>query len=314
MRKLAIIVVVVVVVVVVAVLALPHLIDINQYRGQIQAQLQQRLNRPVQLGAMSLGVFPLRVEVQNVIIGDDPSFRSNMPFAQVGELDVSIALLPLLAKNIQVDSLELKQAKIEIIRNAQGIWNFSTAGSGPAAPAAQQAPPSQPQTAAKPAPAQAAPTTSGGFSLAELKVTDSQIAITDYQKHQSRAVYDHIDVTLKDYSPGKPFSIDAAASLPGSGSGMVQLTGDGGPVNNADFASTPFKGKVKLKEVSSLTDFANLDEPMYGLVYVWLLFSGAGAVSLDAIIKLLLGRRFEAQTTRDPAISTSTGVSRASAI
>ena len=71
---------------------------------------------------------------------------------------------------------------------------------------------------------------------------------------------------------------------------------------------------VKLKEVSSLTDFANLDEPMYGLVYVWLLFSGAGAVSLDAIIKLLLGRRFEAQTTRDPAISTSTGVSRASAI
>ncbi len=69
-------------------------------------------------------------------------------------------------------------------------------------------------------------------------------------KHQARAVYDHIDVTLKHYAPGKPFSIDATAHLPGSGSQTLQLTGDGGPVNNADFASTPFKGSVKLKEVS----------------------------------------------------------------
>ena len=63
-------------------------------------------------------------------------------------------------------------------------------------------------------------------------------------------MYDHIDVTLKDYAPGKPFSLDAAAHLPGSGSQTLQLTGNGGPVNNADFASTPFKGNVKLKEVS----------------------------------------------------------------
>jgi len=260
MRKIAIVAVVVVVLLVGLMLALPHLIDINQYRGQIQAQLQQRLNRPVQLGEMSLGVFPLRVEVRNVIIADDPSFHSSVPFAQVGELDVSIALLPLLAKNIQVDSLELKQAKIEIIRNPQGMWNFSTAGSGPAAAPAQQATPSQPQApAAKQAPAPASPTTSGGFSLAELRVTDSQIAITDYFKHQSREVYDHIDVTLRDYSPGKPFTIDATAHLPGGGAETVRLTGSGGPVNNADFASTPFKGSVKLKEVSvtSLQKFLN---------------------------------------------------------
>jgi hypothetical protein len=38
---------------------------------------------------------------------------------------------------------------------------------------------------------------------------------------------------------------------------------------------------VKLKEVSGLSDFVNLDEPLYALFYVWLLFSGAGAVSLD---------------------------------
>src|SRR5208337_2489718 len=190
MRKLAIVVIVLVAVVIVIALALPHLIDVNQYRGQIQAQLQQSLNRPVELGAMSLGLFPLRVEVKDVTIGDDPSYHSNVPFAQVGQLDVSIALLPLLSKNIEVDSLELKQAKIEIIRNAQGLWNFSTAGSS--APPAQQAPPSQPQ--AKQPSAPAAPSSSGGFSLGELKITNGEIAITDSLKHQARAVYDHIDV------------------------------------------------------------------------------------------------------------------------
>jgi uncharacterized protein involved in outer membrane biogenesis len=247
MRKLAIVAVVLVAIVVVVMLALPHLIDVNQYRGQIQSQLEQRLNRPVQLGEMQLGIFPLRVEVKNVVIGEDPSYHSNLPFAQVSELDVSIALLPLLARNIQVDSLELKQAKIEVIRNAQGLWNFSTAGNAP--PSAQQTPPAQPQAPAKQTPPPAPPT-SGGFSLAELKVMDSQIAITDYQKHQARVVYDHIDVTLRDYSPGKPFTLDATVHLPGSGSQTLQLTGDGGPVNNVDVASTPFKGKIKLKEIS----------------------------------------------------------------
>lgn len=54
MRKLVIVIGVIVVIVIVLLLALPHLIDVNKYRGQVQSQLQQRLNRPVQLGEMSL--------------------------------------------------------------------------------------------------------------------------------------------------------------------------------------------------------------------------------------------------------------------
>ena len=247
MRKLLIVIGVIVVVIVALLLALPSLIDVNKYRGQIQAQLQQRLNRPVQLGQMSLGVFPIRVEVNNVIIDDDPTFHSNVPFAQVGQLDVSVSLFPLIAGNVEVNSLELKQAKIELIRNAQGVWNFSTAGNAPAAtPPAKQSAPSQPAKQVAPS----APSEQKQFTLGELKITDGQIAITDYQKHQARAVYDHIDISLKDYAPGQPFAIDATAHLPGSGSQTFRLTGDGGPVNNADFLSTPFKGTLKLDQVS----------------------------------------------------------------
>ena len=235
MRKLLIVIGVIVAILVVATVALPSLIDVNKYRGEVQAQVQQRLNRPVQLGEMSLAVFPVRVKVKDVTIGDDPSFHNNLPFAQVAELDLSVKLFPLLRKEIQIKSLEMKRAKIELIGNAQGVWNFSTMGNGrtgstavaPSTPAEQKA-----------------------FSLGELEIRDSQIAITDYQKHEPRAVYDHIDVTLKDYVPGQTFSIYAAAHLPGGGAQMLRLTAEAGPINDTDFTATPFNGTVKLDQVS----------------------------------------------------------------
>jgi uncharacterized protein involved in outer membrane biogenesis len=230
MRKLGIAVAIVVVLLIIVVLALPHLIDVNQYRGEIQSQLQQHLNRPVQLGELSLHLFPVHIEA------------SNVPFAQVEELDVSVKFFPLLSKNVEIDSLELKRPKIELIRNAQGTWNFSTVANSPSA--ANAPAPSKPQ---QPAPSGG---TSGQFSLAELQITDGQIAVTDYQKKQPRSVYDHIDIKLKNFVPGEPFSLDLTAHLPGSGSQKVSLTGNGGPMDNADMSNTPFKGTLKLDEVS----------------------------------------------------------------
>jgi putative oxidoreductase len=46
---------------------------------------------------------------------------------------------------------------------------------------------------------------------------------------------------------------------------------------------------VKFKEVHSLTDFVNLDEPLYGLSFFWLMISGPGCVSLDYLIARAVG-------------------------
>ena len=250
MRKLIIAVVAVVVLLVVVMLLLPYIIDVNQYRGTIQAQLQNRLHRPVQFGAMSLGVFPLRVEVKDVSIGEDPRYHSTVPFAQVGEMDISVKLFPLLSKTIAIESLSLKRPKIELIKDQAGVWNFASLGEGPAAPPAAAAP--APAAAVKPQPTAPAPSTSegGGFALDKLKIVDGQVAVTDFQKRQPRAVYDHIDLTLKDYAPNQPFSIDLTAHVPGKGAETFSLSGKGGPVNQAQMLSTPFDGKLKLNEVS----------------------------------------------------------------
>jgi putative oxidoreductase len=48
---------------------------------------------------------------------------------------------------------------------------------------------------------------------------------------------------------------------------------------------------VKMKEVGSVNDFVELDEPLYALMFLWLFFVGPGWVSLDhLIVRLLKGR------------------------
>jgi putative oxidoreductase len=41
---------------------------------------------------------------------------------------------------------------------------------------------------------------------------------------------------------------------------------------------------VKLKKVSGLNDFVELDEPLYALAFFWLIFTGPGRVSLDHLL------------------------------
>src|SRR6202008_2342603 len=51
---------------------------------------------------------------------------------------------------------------------------------------------------------------------------------------------------------------------------------------------------VNLKHVFGLDDFVELDEPLYALVYFWLMISGPGCVSLDYLVARILahvGRR-----------------------
>ena len=47
---------------------------------------------------------------------------------------------------------------------------------------------------------------------------------------------------------------------------------------------------VKLKNVSGLDDFVELDEPLYALSFVWLFFSGAGWLSVDGLVRQLVDK------------------------
>lgn len=244
MRKLGIAALILVVLLVAAAFIVPHLIDINHYRGPIQAQLQQRLGRPVSLGKMGLSLFPPSFQVQDVVISEDPRFSTGQPFLAAEKLAVSVKLWPLLRKEVEIKSLQLRRPRIELVRDARGIWNFASLGAGPAA--AAQGP------STKPPPEQ--------ISLASLVIKDGQVAVNDEQKNRPRAIYDHIDVDLSDFSPGKQFSVKGTVHLPGKGKQDVSLEGRGGPINKQDLLNTPFDGTLSLDQaaVSAAQEFLNL--------------------------------------------------------
>lgn len=289
MRKALIAVGVFIVLVVVAIAALPFVVDADRYRGRIQAELQSRTGRVVSLGKMRLSVFPLAFRVENAVIGEDKAFPSTQPFAHVGELLVSAKLMPLLSGDVQIDSLELRRPRIELIRNREGVWNSSTLGSAqaPTAPAPKPDPTApQPQTR---------PQSERKFSLVELKVVDGQVGFTDQQKNQPRAIYDHIDLTLNDYAPNKKFNFELAAHLPGAGAQRLSLQGEGGPMRSEAPSTTDFKGSLKLEEVSlsGLKRFLN-SQALQNIEFVATgkadIESRAGTVSSKGDLKLDDGR------------------------
>src|SRR5947209_16255481 len=131
---------------------------------------------------MSLSLFPPSFQVSNAVIGEDKSFNASRPFATADKLSVSVKLMPLLRKDVDVKSLQLERPHIELIRNARGEWNFATLGQE-----------SKPMPAQKTAPENASPQktaedtnkkNAGQIELANLGINDGQVAITDLQKHQ----------------------------------------------------------------------------------------------------------------------------------
>jgi AsmA-like protein len=237
MRKIAMIIGIVVAVIVVAVGVFVLLFNPNDYRATVQTKLEEQLRRKVTLGNMDLGLLPLRFRVFNLSIAEDPQFNSNRSFVQAQELAVSVKLLPLLSKSVEIDSLTLTRPSVELIKNAQGVWNFASLGEkSPASPASSSP---------------------GQFSLGELGIADGQVAITDLQDHRPRTVYDHINLKLTDFAPDAPFNLDASVRLPGSGNQEVRLQGKGGPLSHANPVTTPFKGTLDLNgvEIAGLQKF-----------------------------------------------------------
>lgn len=232
MRKLLIASLTLIVVVIGGAALAPRFLDVNRYHDRIQSELQQRLGRPVQFGQMGLSLLPPTFNVQNAVVSEDPSFGTERPFAQASALDVRIKLLPLLSGKLDVQSLNLHTPQVEVVRNQQGVWNFASIGkqqSQPTPKAGQQR---------------------TNFELGSLIISDGTLAVTDNQKHQSRSVYDHIDLTLKDFAPTRPFTVALAAHLPGAGKQVARLDSKVGPFNEQSMLNTPIDGDLKLEQVS----------------------------------------------------------------
>jgi AsmA protein len=148
--KIVIGLIVVVVLLVGGILALPFLIDLNQYQDRYKPLIEEALNRKIQLQDIRLTIWPrIGARVGGFTVLDDPSFGSG-PFASLTSLDVGVKLMPLLSRRVEVEEITLREPVITVIKNKAGVMNLSTIGpKGSAQPTAPE-PGTPPQPSGNP--------------------------------------------------------------------------------------------------------------------------------------------------------------------
>ena len=107
-----------------AAVALPRLVDVNQYRPLIVEKVREATGRTVELGDISLRIFPLpALQVEQIVVSEGPRYPSSDAM-KTDSLAIHIGLLPLLRGRVAIRSVVLDEPSINLIRDARGRWNF----------------------------------------------------------------------------------------------------------------------------------------------------------------------------------------------
>jgi AsmA protein len=215
-------------VLVVILLALPLFINANSFRPTIEERLSAALGRKAQVGDLSLSVFSGSLTASNLSIADDPAF-SSAPFLTAKSFKVGVEMIPLItSKTLNVTGLTIENPELNLVRNQQGKWNFSTLGGNTGAPQ-------------KTAGGAAAPVPE--FHVDKLELKDGRAIVTSGGGKPN--VYENVDLEASDVSYKSQFPGQLSANLPGGGT--FKFDGKVGPLNPADASLTPLDAKVTIK-------------------------------------------------------------------
>ena len=98
--------------------------DGNQYRPLISEQVEKYTGRRFSLGEIRPSVFPwLGVALQQVRLANPPGF-SQAEMLQLEQLDVRLKLLPLLRRQLEIDTVHLHGLQLNLEKNRQGVSNW----------------------------------------------------------------------------------------------------------------------------------------------------------------------------------------------
>ncbi len=191
---------------IVAAVALPLLIDPNDFRDEIATLVEKQTGRKLAIeGEIGFSVFPwLGIELGKMELSNAPGF-GNRPFAGIEQADLKIKLLPLLRKQVEIKTVVLHGLDINLARDKSGKTNWEDLISS-----TEETPP--PKT----------PSESSSTVLTSLEVSGIEIrgARVSWDDQQSGVRYEVQNLTLESGAlvPRQPFPLrlemDLQASQP----------------------------------------------------------------------------------------------------
>ena len=183
---------------------LNSLIASNKY--QILQQVEQTLGREVEIQEIGVTVWGgIGARLTQFRIADDPAFSPD-DFISANDLQVNVALLPLLSQEIQVTRIILHQPHIQIIRNEQGQFNFASLAQGDQA-AQESALPDRTESSSDVSSAAAIP-----LLIALVDIKGGDVRYIDKQDGSDFRVT-QLDLRANDLSLDQPVFIELAAAV-----------------------------------------------------------------------------------------------------
>jgi AsmA protein len=217
-------------------LALPFLVDANQFRPMLETKLSAALGRQVSLGSLQLSIFSGSVTANDLSISDDPAF-SKTPFLRAKSLAAGVELMPLImSRKLNVTGVTIDQPDIDLIQTPAGSWNFSSLG-------APSATPTPPPAAAPEAKSSAPP----DLTVNLVKITNGRLTLAKEGAKAKPLILDKVNIEVKDFSTASSFPFSLTATLPGDG--KIKLDGKAGPINAGNAIATPFDANLSVSHV-----------------------------------------------------------------
>ncbi|MGE5326990.1 MAG: AsmA family protein [Deltaproteobacteria bacterium] len=143
-KKIGLGILIVLVVLLIAVAALvPLLINIDRYRPEVARRLQEETGKPVEIGKLTLHVFPtVSVHVDDFSMGNPPGFPQGY-FVKAKRISAVVDAGALWDRKVIIKSLQLDDPVLNLLQDARGKWNFENP---PAPPTAKEDPTGSPSS------------------------------------------------------------------------------------------------------------------------------------------------------------------------
>ncbi|HUI53880.1 MAG TPA: AsmA family protein [Bryobacteraceae bacterium] len=211
---------------VVILIALPFLIDANDFRPMLETKLSQTLAREVKVGNLKLALLAGGVTADDLSIAEDPAY-GRTPFVQAKSFSLAVDLPSLVfSHKLAVSGLTIDQPQIVLMQSPAGDWNFSSLGTKSAA-----------RPAPVPAPESSAAKSNLDLSVKLVKITDGRFTMGHTGSHLKPLVLEKVNAELHDFARGSVFPFSLSMNVVGGGT--IKLTGKAGPIDENDAAMTP---------------------------------------------------------------------------
>jgi uncharacterized protein involved in outer membrane biogenesis len=105
------------------VFVVPALINVDRFRPKVISYLQEKTGKQVEIGRLTLTLFPVSIQIDDFGVRNPPIFPSGY-IVKVKRIDAALSLGALLHREVVIKSLKLEEPVLNLTSDPDGPWNF----------------------------------------------------------------------------------------------------------------------------------------------------------------------------------------------